>query len=94
VKCKEGTDVDNSGFGIFSFTVQSRDKRGENKTFGGDSFDVKIKGPSDSDVEVQTTDNGDGTYTAVYALTGDKGSLFTIHAHLNGKQVGTFKQNM
>lgn len=94
VKCKEGTDIDNSGFGIFSFTVQSRDKRGENKTFGGDSFDVKIKGPSDSDVEVQTTDNGDGTYTAVYALTGDKGSVFTIYASLNGKNVGTFKQNM
>jgi filamin len=94
VHCKEGTDADHSGFGIFSFTVQSRDKRGENKTFGGDKFEVNIKGPSDSDVEVQTTDNQDGTYTAVYALAGEKGSVFTIHAALNGKSVGTFKQNM
>jgi filamin len=94
VHCKEGTDADESGFGIFSFTIQSRDKRGENKTFGGDAFDVAIKGPDDSDVEVQTTDNNDGTYTAVYALTGDKGAVFTITAKLNNRKVGTYKQNL
>jgi filamin len=94
VSCTEGTDADHSGFGIFSFTIQSRDKRGENKTFGGDHFEVGIKGPDDSDVEVQTTDNNDGTYTAVYALTGEKGSIFTITAKLNHKKVGVFKQNL
>jgi filamin len=68
VKAKAGTDADNSGFGIFSFTLQARDKRGQNKTFGGDKFDVKISGPSGAEVEVNTMDNGDGTYTAIYAL--------------------------
>jgi filamin len=94
VHCKEGTDADHSGFGIFSFTVQSRDKRGENKTFGGDHFSVSIKGPNDAEIEVQTTDNGDGTYTAVYALEAEKGSVFTISAHFNNKKVGTYKQNL
>jgi len=94
VHCKEGTDADHSGFGVFSFTIQSRDKRGESKTFGGDHFNVTIKGPNDADVEVQTTDNNDGTYTAVYALSGEKGSIFTITAHLNHKKVGVFKQNL
>jgi filamin len=96
VGVKAGTDIDNSGFGIFSFTVQARDKRGQPKDFGGDKFEVKIKGPSGSDVEVQTMDNNDGTYTAIYALAGDdvKGKTFNINAQLNGKTVGQFKQNM
>eukprot|EP01089_Gocevia_fonbrunei_P013346 TRINITY_DN340_c0_g1_i5.p1 TRINITY_DN340_c0_g1~~TRINITY_DN340_c0_g1_i5.p1 ORF type:complete len:1157 (-),score=418.97 TRINITY_DN340_c0_g1_i5:34-3504(-) len=95
VKCKEGTDADNSGFGIFSFTIQARDKRGKEKTFGGDNFEVNIKGP-DAEIEVQTLDNGDGTYTAIYALAGEdiKGKSFNIIATLNGKNVGKFTQNM
>jgi len=94
VKCKEGTDADNSGFGIFSFTLQSRDKRKQPKTFGGDKFDVKISSPKGGDVEVQTKDNGDGTYTAVYALSGPKGSKFKIWAGLNSKKVGSFVQEL
>ncbi len=94
VHCKEGTDSDNSGFGVFSFTVQSRDKHNNNKTFGGDHFEVNIKGPNDSEVEVQTTDNQDGTYTAVYALAGEKGAAFTIYAKLNHKSIGSFVQNL
>jgi len=95
VKVKEGTDIDNSGWGIFSFTLQSRDKRGKEKTFGGDKFEVNIKGP-DAEVEVQTADNSDGTYTAIYALSGEeiKGKAFDIVAKLNGKTVGSYKQHM
>jgi len=96
VKCREGTDADNSGFGIFSFTIQARDKRGKEKTFGGDRFEVHIKGPDDAEIEVSTMDNNDGTYTAIYALAGDnvKGKTFRVHATLNGKTVGQFNQNM
>lgn len=95
VKCKEGTDADNSGFGIFSFTVQARDKRKQPKKFGGDKFEVRITGGGkQSEVEVQTTDNNDGTYTAVYALSGPKGSKFKIWAGLNGKKVGSFRQEL
>jgi hypothetical protein len=94
VKAKAGTDADNSGFGIFSFTLQARDKRGKEKTFGGDKFDVSIKGPQGADVEVNTLDNNDGTYTAIYALSGEKGRDFHVTAKLNGKTIGQFKQQM
>jgi len=94
VKAKAGTDADNSGFGIFSFTLQARDKRGKDKTFGGDNFEVKIKGPQGSEVEVNTLDNNDGTYTAIYALSGEKGRDFNVNAKLNGKTIGEFKQQM
>ncbi|ELR24683.1 gelation factor, putative [Acanthamoeba castellanii str. Neff] len=97
VPCTEGTDYSASGFGVFSFTIQARDRRGDKKTFGGDKFTVDIAGPTGdaSEVgEVQTNDNGDGTYTAVYALAGQKGDIFTILAKLNGHGVGTYKQNM
>jgi len=94
VKCIEGTDAGNSGFGIFSFTIQSKDKRGHAKTFGGDHFEVRISGPKKSHVDSKTTDNQDGTYTAVYALSGPKGSKFKVRAVLNGKRVGAFTQNL
>jgi len=96
VRAKAGTDADNSGFGIFSFTLQARDKRGQNRTEGGDKFDVKITGPQGAEVEVNSLDNGDGTYTAIYALGGDKikGKTFNVSAKLNGKTIGEFKQNM
>jgi filamin len=94
VNVKEGTDPAGSGFGQFTFTVTARDKRGKPKEFGGDDFTVEIKGPEDSDVEVQTTDNDDGTYTAAYALAGE--GEFKITVKLNGKGIkgSPFKQNL
>eukprot|EP01089_Gocevia_fonbrunei_P013343 TRINITY_DN340_c0_g1_i1.p1 TRINITY_DN340_c0_g1~~TRINITY_DN340_c0_g1_i1.p1 ORF type:complete len:790 (-),score=281.46 TRINITY_DN340_c0_g1_i1:42-2333(-) len=96
VTAKAGTDVTNSDFGIFSFTLQSKDKRGNNKEFGGDEFNVNISGPEGAEVEVQTMDNQDGTYTAVYALAGEgvKGKNFKVRALLNGHEIGAFNQQM
>ena len=59
VGCKAGTDASGSTFGSFSFTVSSKDKRGEVKTFGGDQFDVTVSGPPEAEVEVRTSDNGE-----------------------------------
>jgi hypothetical protein len=84
VHCKSGTDAGLSGFTVFQFTVQTRDKHGNNKTFGGDDFRVTISGPAS--VEVHTNDNNDGSYAASYALT-ERGS-YAIAVHLNGKEVG------
>jgi len=95
VNTKAGTDVTNSGFGIFSFTLQAKDKRGKAKDFGGDDFKVDITGP-EAEIEVQTMDNNDGTYTAIYALAGEgvKGKTFKVVAKLNGKTIGAFNQGM
>jgi hypothetical protein len=83
VNVKEGTDASNSGFAVFSFTVQSRDKHNRNKTFGGDSFEARIAGPAH--VDVKTTDHNNGTYSGSYSLT-QRGS-YTLNVLLNGKDI-------
>jgi filamin len=92
VNCKSGTDAGLSGFTTFQFTVQTRDKHGQNKTFGGDDFRVTISGPAS--VEVQTSDNGDGSYSASYSLT--QNGSYTVSVHLNGKELNgsPFKQEL
>lgn len=84
VTAKSGTDASLSGFATFSFTVQTRDKHGQNKNFGGDKFEVNISGPSA--VHAQTHDNNDGTYSANYSLP-QPGS-YSIEVKLNGKAIG------
>ena len=96
VPCKEGTDASNCGFGQFTFTVQSADRRGKPKTFGGDKFAVSVKNKEDPDAEAEAegVDNGDGTYTAKYSLSGQ--GTFFISVSLNGKQIkgSPFKQKL
>jgi len=92
VRVREGTDGALSGFGSFTLTVISRDKKGTPKTFGGDPFEVKVKGPGE--VEIRAVDNGDGTYTAAYVIEGN--GRFSVGVVLNGKEVSgsPFVQNV
>jgi uncharacterized protein (DUF2141 family) len=62
VKVTEGIDLENTGFTTFSFTIQTRDKNKQSRSFGGDLFQVDASGPAALDVD--TSDNGDGSYTA------------------------------
>jgi hypothetical protein len=81
-----GADADNCSV-EFTLTVHARDRHGQPKTYGGDRFVVQIKGPSDSDVESQAIDNGDGTYSAKYRLEGEPGSAFAVHIKLNDRNI-------
>jgi len=83
VQVKSGTDEKNSNFSRFSFTIQTRDKNGADKNFGGDTFVVQSAG--DSSVQVQTRDNGDGTYTAEFGL--DKKGTYLFHVSFNGQEL-------
>jgi len=67
----------------FHFTVQTRDKHGKNKTFGGDDFRVTFTGPAS--VNVQTTDNGDGSYGASYNIP--QAGSYSATIKLNGKDL-------
>jgi filamin len=51
------------------FTIQAKNKVGDNKKVGGDPFKVKVKGPYGSDPEATIVDNGDGTYAVEYEPT-------------------------
>jgi filamin len=85
VNVEQGVDYDHTGFAVFSFTVQTKDKRGELRTKGGDDFQVKFDGPAP--VEVKTSDNGDGSYTASYLLEEQgnyKGSVTVNGKHIKG----------
>ena len=56
----EGADASLSGVARFTLTVQARNKSGENKTYGGDRFEVGVRAPSDADIDVESNDNNDG----------------------------------
>jgi len=81
LECRSGTDLSKTGFTHFTFTVQTRDKHGQNKGFGGDDFAVQSSG----DVHVTTTDNQDGSYSASFDLT-HKGQ-YTFKVLFNGHAI-------
>lgn len=83
VDVKQGIDYDHTSFATFSFTVQTKDKHGAIRRLAGDKFDVQISGPAQ--VKAQTRDNGDGSYTANYAL--ETPGNYTLNVTLNGRAI-------
>src|SRR5687767_6055975 len=47
------------------FTIQAKDRDGNNMKRGGDPFEVRIQGPR-GPVDAKLSDNNDGTYTVNY----------------------------
>nr|QWE91383.1 hypothetical protein [Paramoeba perurans] len=86
VNVLEGADADHASVS-YAITVQAKNKSGENKTYGGDRFEVRVSGDGDSEVESQALDHGDGTYSAKYALEGDAGANFSVHIKLNSRDI-------
>lgn len=66
----------------FRFTIAARDADGQLETEGGDLFQVFIANERGELLDVQTLDNGDGSYTAKYALV--TGQAYQVSAKLNG----------
>jgi len=48
------------------FTVQAKDKAGNNVPVGGDDFRCKVTGPDGRQIPCDLKDNGDGTYSGCY----------------------------
>jgi filamin len=89
INVKEGTDASKSK-AAFELTVQAHDKRGNVKTFGGDKFTVAlVQGGKASGnkvkAEIETFDNGDGSYTAKYTIEGE--GQFKLAVKINGHHV-------
>jgi filamin len=82
LSCKAGTDHSNTKIGPISFTVQTRDKRGDNKTFGGDQFEVNLE--DHPEITVETRDNSDGTYTASFVVPPAEPTTYKVHVSFNG----------
>jgi len=67
-----------------NFTIQAKDRDGNNITKGGDPFEVKIQGPK-GPVDANIKDNQDGTYSVDYQPT-DAGK-HKIDVNLKGKPI-------
>jgi len=83
LECRSGTDHNTTGFAQFTFTIQTRDKHGNDKTGGGDHFDVE---PNQAGINVTTKDNGNGTYTATIDVPKQKGN-YSFKVLFNGNEL-------
>jgi len=66
------------------FTIQAKDKNGNDMKEGGDPFEVKIQGP-EGPIDAKVTDNGDGTYRVDYAP--EAAGRHDIDVELGGKPI-------
>jgi len=98
VNCDVGTDPSQSlvfGPGVedgvlntkpATFTIQSRDRNGENVNKAGDPFEVKVTDQNGKVIDSPIVDNGDGTYDVSYEPTGV--GRHKVDVRLKGKPVG------
>ena len=66
------------------FTIQTKDRNGNNIPKGGDTFDIKVTGPN-GEVPATIKDNEDGTYRVEYAPT--EHGKHRIDVQLKGKPI-------
>lgn len=84
VDIKPGAWPGNTYIENFYFTVRTVDKRGANKTFGGEDVKVVVSGPS-GDVPAQLQDRGDGTYHVTYQALAS--GNYQVSVLLNGQNI-------
>jgi len=89
VRVDPGADHSHSFIERFTFIVRTRDKRGANRTTGGDNVTVTIADPHGHNLEnVEKKDIGDGTYLVIYSLPEDYvPGEYTIHTQINGRDI-------
>jgi len=69
-----------------TFTIQSRDRNGENVNKGDTPYEVKVTDQNGKTLDSPIVDNGDGTYTVTYDPTGV--GRHKVDVRLKGKPVG------
>jgi len=88
VDIKPGAWADNTTIENYSFTVRTRDKRGKDKTFGGENVAVRIVTPSGREVEgIKVVDVGNGTYHVMYKLSGEEVGEYQVEVTINGEHI-------
>lgn len=85
VVVKAGADGTHSVIESYQFTIRAKNKQGEDKTEGGDSFGVEVAGPDGKVTTASVNDLKNGSYVAVYSLAG-KGE-HKVHVKLNGRDI-------
>jgi len=80
------TDLNNTKFSSFGFTVQLRDKHGNNKNFSTDQFTV-IPNPK---ADLHTTEHG-GAYNTEFGYTGGN---YSFKVNINGHEIAASPLNI
>merc|ERR1712130_186033 len=99
IHCYPGVDASNTvvtGPGVtnglddrpLEFTIQAKDKDGNNVPVGGDDFRVNIVGPNNETVPCELKDNKDGTYSGSYEPKGPGDYTVTIEVNDDENNVG------
>jgi len=68
ITVKEGASYEFSLIEKYQFTIRSKTKSDENKTVGGETFNININGQEGVVDGVTNTDESDGSYTCRYVL--------------------------
>lgn len=76
------TDMRHTTFSKAQFTIQTKDKRGNPKKIGGDTFQIVC---SDKSVHVELGDNGNGTYSGSFPFS--RGDV-TFKVSVNNEEIG------
>jgi len=99
IHCYPGVDAANTvvtGPGVekglpdrpLEFTIQAKDKDGNNVPVGGDEFRANIVGPDGNTLECDIKDNGDGTYTGFYEPKAPGKYEITLEVNDDDNKVG------
>jgi len=86
VKIKAGASAAFSVVENYTFTIQAKTAAGEDRTEGGEDFQVTIEGPNGPVDSVEITDKGNGKYFVSYSLPDVTGE-YTISVTVNGENI-------
>jgi len=89
VNVKAGSDYSNSFIEKFTFLIRTRDKKGKNRTNGGDNVTCTITDPNNNHLKnVELKDVGDGTYLVIYSLPEEyTPGEYTISSQIDGHDI-------
>jgi len=89
VNVKAGADYSSSFVEKFTFLIRTRDRRGNNRTIGGDNVTCTITDPNNKPLkDVELKDVGDGTYLVIYSLPEDYvPGEYLISSQIDGRDI-------
>lgn len=86
INIKAGARANMSIVEEFTFVVQTKTSDGSDKLEGGEDFSCTIAGPEETEVDVKTSDLGNGKYLVSYKLPEVEGE-YVVTATINGDNI-------
>jgi len=89
VNVKAGADPSSSFIEKFTFLIRTKDKRGKDRTVGGDNVTCTITDPNNDPLEnVELKDLTDGSYLVIYSLPNEYiPGEYIVSSQINGRDI-------